>query len=85
MDACNELCANENSAAVAALDNVLAYANIRKHEGVVNGLFYKANGLGLGNHVHEPRAYYHPDLQDYIAKGEGGFYHANLRKLRDDE
>jgi len=63
----------KNSAAVVALDKMMHNNNIRKHEGVVDGRMYKT-----GDHVHEPRAYYHPDLQDYIAKGEGGFYHGQL-------
>ena len=75
----------KNSAAVEALDKMMDNNNIRKHEGVVDGRMYKIDGATAGYQVHEPRAYYHPDLQDYIAKGEGGFYHANLRKLRDDE
>ena len=74
---------NENSAAVAALDNALTnHANFRKHKGVIKGC---PKRFTISDHPHEARAYYHPDLQEYIAKGEAGFYQGSLRKLRDDE
>ena len=84
MESIDEKCATENSAAVAVLDQALSNANFRKHEGVIRGQVYN-NTPNTGEHVHEPRAYYHPDLQEYIAKGEAGFYQGCLRKLRDDE
>ena len=73
---------NENSAAVTALDNAFKNANIRRHEGVIKGV---PKAFTISDHPHEARAYYHPDLQDYIAKGEAGFYQGSLRKLGDDE
>ena len=73
---------NDNSAAVAALDNTLTRVNFRKHEGIIKG---SHNRYIISDHPHEARAYYHPDLEDYIAKGKDGFYQATLRELGDDE
>jgi len=73
---------NDNSAAVAALDNAFKKANFRKHEGIIKG---SHNRYIISDHPHEARAYYHPDLEDYIAKGKDGFYQGSLRELGDDE